>query len=207
MEFISANVTCCNLFTYVICEACWILLWCCLKLATWCGSCGSLGRDSDVSQWQALSMPHLQQHVWSYKQSTVLAASAGLSCISKLTFTSNPQFWLLMLGLAAYGEVQAAFQSWLLPAPDPSGWWANITMHPEVCLLPPPASWLFGLVKKLIHWKNLLWSQENRVFGYPLKQRCHSDFQEYGECDSLPQNHSLSVSQIFSMTLEGKNPY
>ena len=59
-----------SLFEYAAYEAYWILLWCCLQLATGLDY-GPLGRDSGADQCQTLPVTGHGQPVLSYKQSPV----------------------------------------------------------------------------------------------------------------------------------------
>ena len=64
-------------FGYVACEVYWILLWCCLKLATECVGTGLFGRDSSAGQCKMLSV----------------------SDLSKLFRATNNSLWLPLLGM------------------------------------------------------------------------------------------------------------
>ena len=58
-------------FGYTICKVNWILLWCCLKLATGCFGSGPLWGYSVADQHQMLPVTNPEQTFWNYKKSTV----------------------------------------------------------------------------------------------------------------------------------------
>ena len=91
----------------------WILLYCCLKLATMCIGSGPLWRDSDVDLCETLPVTGTGQPVWSYWWITVCGSLCwAWVCAERTKLHTKSGFY----PYHAQGQV------------------AKISSHPEICV-------------------------------------------------------------------------
>ena len=121
-------------FAYATCKANWILLWCCLRLATGCVGSGA--------PWKKL---------WCRPCQTLPVNGPGKSLA---TYKAIHSLWLSLLGLGVCGKDQAVHKGQTLPAPGPGTGQENsqgTQRFASACLyVPPSAGCLLGSVTETV---------------------------------------------------------